>query len=93
MEYSEFKYLFVGKLDDWFVMWLGVLVDVKCISFFLSLESNFLSWDDIVKIIILMEEMFICFYVELVMIIYIFGIIGMLKGVMYIFNSIVFGVS
>ena len=93
MEHSESKYLFVGKLDDWPAMRSGVPADVKCISFPLSPESNFPSWDDIVKTTIPMEETPTRSHAELATIIYTSGTTGMPKGVMHTFNSIASGAS
>ncbi|WP_231871830.1 AMP-binding protein, partial [Oleiphilus sp. HI0079] len=48
LEHSDSKILFVGKLDEWDEMKPGVPADLPCISYPLSPENDFPSWDEIV---------------------------------------------
>ena len=49
MDHSEARFLFVGKLDDWPAMSPGVPEGVACISFPLSPDNEFPTWDEIVE--------------------------------------------
>ncbi|WP_199767991.1 AMP-binding protein [Ketobacter alkanivorans] len=93
MEHSESKYLFVGKLDDWPDMAAGVPEHVSCISFPLSPDNEFPTWDEIVASTEPMQESPSRNHTELATIIYTSGTTGMPKGVMHTFNSIASGAS
>ncbi|MBA54694.1 MAG: AMP-binding acetyl-CoA synthetase [Pseudomonadales bacterium] len=93
MEHSESKFLFVGKLDDWPAMAAGVPEGVACISFPLSPDNEFPTWDEIVESTEPMKESPSRNHTELATIIYTSGTTGMPKGVMHTFNSIASGAS
>lgn len=93
MEHSESKYLFVGKLDDWPAMAAGVPDAVSCISFPLSPDNEYPTWDEIVASTEPMKESPSRSHTELATIIYTSGTTGMPKGVMHTFNSIASGAS
>ncbi len=93
MEHSESKYLFVGKLDDWPTMAPGVPEGVSCISFPLSPDNEFPTWDEIVESTDIMQESPSRSHTELATIIYTSGTTGMPKGVMHTFNGIASGAS
>jgi long-chain acyl-CoA synthetase len=93
MEHSESKYLFVGKLDDWPSMSSGVPTDVSCISFPLSPENDFPTWDEIIATTEPMQDSPSRSHAELATIIYTSGTTGMPKGVMQTFNAIASGAS
>lgn len=93
MEHSESRYLFVGKLDDWQNMASGVPEGVSCISFPLSPDNEFPTWDEIVASTEPMQESPSRSHTELATIIYTSGTTGMPKGVMHTFNGIAAGAS
>lgn len=93
LEHSEAKYLFVGKLDDWPAMAPGVPEDVSCISFPLSPENEFPTWNEIVESSEVITDSPSRSHTELATIIYTSGTTGMPKGVMHTFNSIASGAS
>ncbi|RLT98744.1 AMP-binding protein [Ketobacter sp.] len=93
MDHSESRFLFVGKLDDWPAMAAGVPEGVTCISFPLSPDTEFPSWDEIVEATAPMKESPSRSHAELATIIYTSGTTGMPKGVMHTFNSIASGAS
>lgn len=93
MEHSESRYLFVGKLDDWPQMAPGVPEGVSCISFPLSPDNEYPTWDEIVATTEPMQESPSRSHTELATIIYTSGTTGMPKGVMHTFNSIASGAS
>ncbi|HAG94974.1 MAG: AMP-binding acetyl-CoA synthetase [Pseudomonadales bacterium] len=93
LEHSESKYLFVGKLDDWPAMAAGVPDDVSCISFPLSPDNAFPTWNEIVESSEPMQASPSRSHTELATIIYTSGTTGMPKGVMHTFNSIASGAS
>ena len=88
MEHSGSKYLFVGKLDDWPNMAPGVPADVQCISFPLSPDNDFPTWNEIIATHDPMTDSPPRRHNELATIIYTSGTTGMPKGVMHTFNSI-----
>lgn len=93
LEHSEARYLFVGKLDDWPAMAPGVPNDVSCISFPLSPENEFPTWNEIVESSDIIQDSPSRSHTELATIIYTSGTTGMPKGVMHTFNSIASGAS
>lgn len=93
MDHSESRFLFVGKLDDWPAMSPGVPEGVACISFPLSPDNEFPTWDEIVESTEPMKESPSRSHAELATIIYTSGTTGMPKGVMHTFNTIASGAS
>ncbi len=86
--HSEAKLLFVGKLDGWDSMKSGVPSDLPCVSFPLSPQNDFPTWDDLLKKNEPLRENPIRTAEELATIIYTSGTTGMPKGVMHNFGSL-----
>lgn len=88
LEHSEAKALFVGKLDDWEDMAPGVPSDMPCISYPLSPENSFPTWDTIVAENEPLEGETARDKDELATIVYTSGSTGRPKGVMLSFNAL-----
>jgi len=88
LKHSEAKLLFVGKLDDWETMQSGVPSDMSCISFPLSPENDYLTWDNIVAENAPMQEDTVREADELATIVYTSGSTGQPKGVMLSFYAL-----
>lgn len=87
LEHSESSLLFVGKLDDWDTMKPGVPDDLPCISFPLSPENDYLTWDNIVAENAPLQEDTVREADELATIVYTSGSTGKPKGVMLSFYA------
>ena len=87
LEHSESKVLFVGKLDDWDTMKPGVPDDMPCISYPLSPENDYPTWDNIVAENAPMKEDTVRDAEELATIVYTSGSTGKPKGVMLSFYA------
>ncbi len=87
LEHSESKVLFVGKLDDWDTMKPGVPEDMPCISYPLSPENDYPTWDNIVAENAPMKEDTVRDPEELATIVYTSGSTGKPKGVMLSFYA------
>lgn len=88
LEHSEAKLLFVGKLDDWDTMKPGVPDDMPCISFPLSPENYYPTWDNLVAENAPLQEDTVRDAEELATIVYTSGSTGKPKGVMISFGSL-----
>lgn len=88
LEHSEAKALFVGKLDDWEDMAPGVPSDMPCISYPLSPENSFPTWDAIVAENEPLEGETARDKDELATIVYTSGSTGRPKGVMLSFGAL-----
>lgn len=88
LEHSEAKALFVGKLDDWEDMAPGVPSDMPCLSYPLSPENSFPTWDAIVAENDPLEGETARDKDELATIVYTSGSTGRPKGVMLSFNAL-----
>lgn len=86
--HSESKLLFVGKLDGWSSMQVGVPMELPCVSFPLSPKNNFPTWEDLIKTHSPMTENPVCRAEDLATIIYTSGTTGTPKGVMQSFGSL-----
>jgi long-chain acyl-CoA synthetase len=93
MEHSEPKAVFVGKLDGWEEMKSGIPEGVKCISYPLSPQNDYDTWNDIIANNEPMVDSPSGSHGDLATIIYTSGTTGMPKGVMHSFNSIASGAS
>ncbi|KZZ16716.1 AMP-binding acetyl-CoA synthetase [Oleiphilus sp. HI0079] len=87
LEHSDSKILFVGKLDEWDEMKPGVPADLPCISYPLSPENDFPSWDEIVTDHAPLKEETQRDAQELATIVYTSGSTGKPKGVMVSFEA------
>jgi long-chain acyl-CoA synthetase len=87
LEHSESKAVFIGKLDDWPLMAAGVPADMLKISYPLSPENSFVTWDTLIKQTQPMVDKPVRDGTELATLIYTSGTTGMPKGVMHSFNS------
>lgn len=88
LEHSEAKALFVGKLDDWGHMSSGVPSDLPCISFPLSPDNDFPTWDKLVSENDALEGDLVRDKDELATIVYTSGSTGRPKGVMLSFEAL-----
>lgn len=88
LEHSGCEVLFVGKLDDWEQMKSGVPDSVHCISYPLSPENDFKTWDDIVPKFPPLQENVTREPGELATIVYTSGSTGRPKGVMLSFENL-----
>lgn len=87
LEHSDSKILFVGKLDEWDEMRPGVPSSLPCISYPLSPENDFPSWDEIVTDNAPLKEETQREADELATIVYTSGSTGRPKGVMVSFEA------
>lgn len=90
LEHSESKLLFVGKLDGWEHMKLGVPPGLPCISHPLSPEEakkGYPRWDDIIATVAPLQGEPVRGGDELATIIYTSGTTGTPKGVMHCFAA------
>jgi long-chain acyl-CoA synthetase len=91
LEHSGSKLLFVGKLDGWEHMQLGVPPGLPCISHPLSPEAakkSYPRWDDIIATVAPLQGEPVRPGEELATIIYTSGTTGTPKGVMHCFAAI-----
>ena len=88
LEHSEAKALFVGKLDDWDDMKPGVPADLPCISYPLSPENDFATWDSLVAENEPLEGEVQRDGDEMATIVYTSGSTGRPKGVMLSFDAL-----
>ena len=92
LHHSETKLLFVGKLDNYIDMKIGVPSDIHCITFPFYSEDC-LRWDDLTKDIIPISENVKREGKELATIIYTSGTTGEPKGVMHKFDNFSFATT
>lgn len=88
LDHSQCEVLFVGKLDDWDTMKSGVPESVHCISYPLSPENDFKTWDEIVAKYPPLKENVTRDPDELATIVYTSGSTGRPKGVMLSFANL-----
>lgn len=88
LDHSGCEALFVGKLDGWDSMKSGVPNSMHCISYPLSPDNDFKTWDDIVAKFPPLEENVARDPKELATIVYTSGSTGRPKGVMLNFESL-----
>ena len=93
LTHSNCKILFVGKLDDWELMRSGVPDNVACLSYPLSPENVFLSWDEILKNNEPMLQNPLRQSEAVSTIIYTSGTTGVPKGVVHTFGGMAVTVS
>lgn len=91
LEHSEAKACFVGKLDEWPQMRGGIPDGVQCISYPLSPQTDYPSWDDLVKANAPIEPIAERGVDDLATVIYTSGTTGMPKGVMHPFRTFAVG--
>lgn len=87
LEHSDSKLLFVGKLDDWDDMKLGVPSSLPCLSYPLSPKNDFPTWDQVVADHKPLMEETVREADELATIVYTSGSTGRPKGVMISFGA------
>ncbi|KZZ62649.1 AMP-binding acetyl-CoA synthetase [Oleiphilus sp. HI0125] len=87
LEHSEAQALFVGKLDDWEDMAPGVPADMPCISYPLSPENDYPTWDSLIAETAPLEGEVERSADELATIVYTSGSTGRPKGVMLSFGA------
>ncbi len=88
LEHSEAKACFIGKLDAWETMRLGLPASVQCIALPLSPKSDFPAWDDIVQSTAPLQGEVVRDADALATIVYTSGTTGVPKGVMHSFGNI-----
>lgn len=91
LEHSQAKACFVGKLDEWPQMKPGIPDGVQCISYPLSPENDYPTWDALVKANAPLEPVAQRGLDDLATVIYTSGTTGMPKGVMHPFRTFVVG--
>jgi long-subunit acyl-CoA synthetase (AMP-forming) len=87
LEHSESRLLFVGKLDEWDEMKPGVPASLPCVSYPLSPENDYPTWDEIVTDYSPLVEETQREPKELATIVYTSGSTGKPKGVMVSFEA------
>ena len=92
LKHSETKVLFVGKLDNYRDMKLGVPAEIQCITYPFYSE-DYPRWDDLIKDILPVKENIIRDQKELATIIYTSGTTGNPKGVMHKFYNFSFATT
>ncbi len=88
LEHSEAKMLFVGKLDTWDEMKEGVPDGLPLVSYPLSPENDYPTWNDIIAEHEPIEDSPTREPEEMALIIYTSGSTGRPKGVMHSFGAI-----
>lgn len=88
LDHSQCEVLFVGKLDDWDTMKSGVPESVHCVSYPLSPENDFKTWDEIIAKYPPLKENVTRDPDELATIVYTSGSTGRPKGVMLSFTNL-----
>lgn len=91
LQHSGSKAIFIGKLDGWEFMKPGVPDTIKCISYPLSPQNDYDTWDRICATTDPMSESPRRTHQELSTIIYTSGTTGMPKGVMHTFGGMASG--
>ena len=87
LEHAQAVACFVGKLDDWPTLQPGVPANVHAISYPLSPENQFPTWDDIVRDTAPLAPIPARDADELATLIYTSGTTGDAKGVMHPFRT------
>ena len=87
LEHAQAVACFVGKLDDWPTLQPGVPANVHAISYPLSPDNQFPTWDDIVRDTAPLAPIPARDADELATLIYTSGTTGDAKGVMHPFRS------
>lgn len=87
LEHAQAVACFVGKLDDWPTLQPGVPANVHAISYPLSPENQFPTWDDIVRYTAPLAPIPARDADELATLIYTSGTTGDAKGVMHPFRT------
>ncbi|WP_166263745.1 AMP-binding protein [Marinobacter caseinilyticus] len=93
LDHSGCEVLFVGKLDDWESMKSGVPDTLPCISYPLSPDNAFKSWNDIVTKFPPLEGNVQRDPEELATLVYTSGSTGRPKGVMLSFDNLAYSAA
>ncbi len=93
LTHSEAKLLFVGKLDGWDGMKVGIPAGLPCIATPLAPPNAFAQWNDILANHAPMADSPLRDGDELATIMYTSGTTGMPKGVMHSFNTFAWSIQ
>ncbi len=93
LEHSDTVLLFVGKLDNWETLKVGIPADMACIDLPLAPTTEHLNWDSIAAFTPPLENAVSRGGDEICTLIYTSGTTGSPKGVMHSFNTFAFAVA
>lgn len=93
LEHSDTVLLFVGKLDNWETLKVGIPAEMACIDLPLAPTTEHINWDSIAAFTPPLENTVSRGGDEVCTLIYTSGTTGRPKGVMHSFNTFAFAVA